>query len=257
MNYLKGKKLNLLVLLAAASQLITPLFATFDDSGTFNNPEIIPAGYAFGIWGVITTLGFVYGIYQFLPNRRNAMLHYRLGRILIVIYVLFSIWIYAADREWLIATLVIFILMFGLLTIAFREIINTNVELTLIERIVLECQVALYAGWTTVAIFANTAACLKYYGAFGLRTNVGDVIQFIVLVAALINSAYFIYRFRFNPFFIAAILWAFVGVYFGVQQKSGSVILQAASVVGIAVIISLAIISVWKRLRQSAQWRQE
>lgn len=149
---------KVLVLIGGIAQLTTPIFTRFDQASTYNDPEIIQADYAFGIWGIITALGFLYSIYQVLPNRRNRKLHQRISRALLMIYLLFSAWLFSAQKHWLLLTVLIFIVMFILLVYVFQEIPLREYKLNGFEKIVLEIQIGLYTGWSTVAIFANTAA---------------------------------------------------------------------------------------------------
>lgn len=99
-------------------------------------------------------------------------------------------------------------------------------------------QVAIYTGWSTVAIFANTAALLKFYGL--QDTGIGGVVwQSFILIGALANSWYFIKKFKRNPVYIITILWAFTGVFVGLTMYSKVFVLQTVTIIAILVVSSL------------------
>jgi hypothetical protein len=224
-----------LVLITSMTQIISPVLSTFTGNERQNtNPQITPAGYTFGIWGVITLLAFMYGIFQILPKRKNEELHLAIAPKLIITYLLFSLWLFAAQKEWLIITVIVFVSMFLILRSIFEKIISHKNNFSLFEKIVLEGQVGLYLGWSTVAIFANLASAIKFYGTADVGIF-GVIWQALILSLALINAMFGIYKFQFNYIYIGTILWAFVGIFFGLNDEVSKSILQP-------IVISLIII---------------
>ena len=234
--------LKISVFVLSITQLLSPLLSSFSNNQRTNkfDPPITPAGYTFAVWGIITLLGLCYGVYQLLPNRPAADLHQKVGKLLCVIYVLFSFWLFAASRDWLWITVVIFVVMFGLLFMAFQIIQENTQHLTLADKILLEGQVGIYLGWSTIAIFANTASALSYYGLLTMD-NMGMVIQAVLLLLALLNGMYGSSKTNGNYFLSATILWAFVGVYFGLRQYSNTTALQIIVISAIFVFVSFLV----------------
>jgi hypothetical protein len=230
--------LKVAVFVLSITQLLAPYFSSFSKNQRQNNidPPITPAGYTFAIWGVITLLGFCYGIYQLLPNRPSAEIHQKAGINLCFVYVLFSVWLFAASHNWLWTTVIVFVVMFGLLFILFQFIQENKQQLTFADRILLEGQVGIYLGWTTIAIFANTASALAFYGII-TKGNVGIVIQSVLLFLALLNGVYGSSKTNGNYFLSATILWAFVGVFFGLRQNNNTVVLQTVVIIAIAIFV--------------------
>ncbi len=226
-------------LTVSITQFISPVFSSFDGNNTDGNTaiQITPAGYTFAIWGVITLLGLGYGIYQVLPNRKNEALHQLIASKLMVVYVLFSFWLIAASKNWLILTVIIFVLMFGLLFLAFQQILSSKSNLTIFDKIFLEAQVGIYLGWCTIAIFANLGSALKYYGLSDSGLS-GTIWQTVLLIFALSNGIFGLYKTKSNYFLLATILWAFVGVFVGLKNETNTTFLQ--TVVVLAVIIIFA-----------------
>ncbi len=231
--------LRIIVFVMSITQVITPLFSSFNDNQSRSNfdPPITPAGYTFAVWGIITLLGFCYGLYQLLPNRPSTRLHQKVAKTLCVVYALFSVWLFAASKDWLWITVVIFVTMFGLLFRLFQLIQEYREHLAPADKILLKGQVGIYLGWSTIAIFANTAAALAYYGIL-TEGNTGIVIQSVLLILALFNGIYGNIKTRGNYFLSITILWAFVGVFFGLRQNSDTTILQAVVISAIILFIS-------------------
>jgi hypothetical protein len=234
-------KINLsraLLLVTSFTQLISPALSSLDDSSQSANtsPAITPAGYTFAVWGVITFLSFGYGIHQILPNRKNSDLHNLVNPKLIALYVLFTLWLLAAERDWLIITVCIFVAMFFLAFFSFQQIIQPSNQLTTYDKILLEAQVGIYLGWCTVAIFANTGSALKFYGLSDVGTT-GIIWQTLLLIAALANGVYGLYKTKSNYFFGGTIVWAFVGIYFGLMNGPNTLILQITVITALGVFL--------------------
>jgi hypothetical protein len=222
---------KLILLIVSITQIISPAFSSFENGTDAENtdPQFTPAGYTFAIWGVITFLALCYGIYQILPNRRNEALHQQINSKLIFLYLLFSAWLFAYTKDWIIFTVIIFLGMFYLAYSVFQQIIPHRNQLTKYEKFFLEAQVGLYLGWSSFAIFANTGAALKFYGISDLGTS-GIIWQSMLLVGALINTIYMLYKTKANYFYGGTIIWAFVGVFFGLRGESNTVFLQILTI---------------------------
>jgi hypothetical protein len=236
----KIEKWQIIVLVTAFIQLISPgIVAALGLSvgSEASDPQITPAGYTFVVWGVITLLAFSYGVYQILPNRKNRELHYKMSKGLSIVYILFAAWLVAAILDWLFMTVGIFICMFFILTFLFQKLIKEKNTLSSIERIILFGQVAVYTGWTTVAIFANTASALKFYGLSDTGAS-GIIWQALILVFALMNSKYWLQKFNTNLIFGITILWALIGIFFGLTQYDNNVPLLVLVVFGVFLVIA-------------------
>lgn len=223
------------VLISATLQLISPGILTLlgkSVNSKISDPQITPAGYTFAIWGIITLLSFCYSIYQFLPNRKNADLHLTISRAITLVYLLFVCWLFFATKQWLVTTVIIFSVMFFLLTLVFEKVIENRHRLGLTEKFVLFGQIAIYSGWTTVAIFANTASAIKFYGLSDSGLT-GIFWQSLILIFALINGKYWLKKFNNNITYGATILWALVGILIGLMQFEDNIPLKIIVIFGI------------------------
>jgi translocator protein len=234
----KIKLLQILVLIASIIQIISPAFSSFRDGTDADNtdPQFTPAGYTFGIWGLITLLALCYGIYQMLPSRENARLHQQIASKLVVLYLFFAFWLFAYTQDWVVLTVMIFLSMFFLAYFTFQQILQPENKLTIYDKIFLEAQIGFYLGWSSVAIFANTGAALKFYGLSDLGAN-GIIWQTVLLVAALTNATYVLYKTKANYFFGATIVWAFVGIFFGLSDEIDTTFLQIVSISALVIFL--------------------
>jgi hypothetical protein len=226
-----SKILQIGLLIASIIQIISLAFSSFENGTDANNtdPQFTPAGYTFAIWGVITFLALCYGVYQILPNRRNEAFHQQINSKLIFLYLLFSTWLFAYTMDWIIFTVIIFLGMFYLAYSVFQQIIPYRNQLTKYEKFFLEAQVGLYLGWSSFAIFANTGAALKFYGVSDIGTS-GTIWQSLLLICALINTTYILFKTKANYFYGGTILWALVGVFFGLRGESNTEFLQILTI---------------------------
>ena len=230
----KNKMLQSGVLITGFTQFISPVLTSFKGDANESNVQFTPAGYTFSIWGVITLLAFAYGIYQSLPKKENKELHIKIAPRLIIIYILFSIWLFTAQNNWLLVTVIVFILMFWQLGKVFESILANKNHLTKTEIIILEGQIGLYFGWSSIAIFANTGATLKFYGVSDLGTF-GLIWQSLLLTGGLINTIFILSKTKGNYFYGGTIIWAFMGIFFGLRNEPNTIILQIVAITALCI----------------------
>lgn len=235
------KNLSLWVLLTSILQFVSPgISVLVNGQSNFNNddPMITPAGYAFIVWGLITFLGLGYGIYQFTSKSPNQALFADIGFNLCVVYTLFAVWLIAAGRDWLILTVIIFVVMFYFLTLVFGKVLQNYSQLTLIEKGLLYGQIAVYVGWATIAIFANTASAIKFYGVSDLGQT-GMIWQALILLSALANAIFWLNKFDGSVPYALTIIWALVGVYMGLLRFEDTAALKIISLSAVVIVIGL------------------
>ena len=234
----KAKLLHWFVLLTSITQIVSPLLSSFSGNDNQRKDALItPAGYTFAIWGVITLLSLIYGIFQIFPNQKNEQLHLKIAPRLIATYLFFSLWLFSAQGYWLVATVIIFVAMFLNLRIVFESILQQKGKLSSMEKVILEGQIGLYFGWSSIAIFANIAAALKFYGLSDLGIS-GTIWQSLILCCGLANTIYCLHKTKANYFYGGTIIWAFVGIFFGLRGESDTVFLQIVTISALCAFLS-------------------
>jgi hypothetical protein len=231
------------LLILATAQAAAPAAIEWLDLeiGGSGGPRITPAGYAFVVWGVIVVLALGYTLLQACKaDPVLAPLSRAIAWPLALVYTGFVLWLLAAVNNWLVATVAIFVAMYFLLRRVYLLIVPWRSSLTWPYRVLLEAQVGIYLGWTSIAIFANLAAALTFYGL----DETGVFWQAAILIAAVGNGLYGIHYTAASPAYTATVLWAFLGVLIGLMAYEDTRLLQ-----GLAVAAILAVLGTWVRRR--------
>lgn len=240
------------VVVLAVSQLVAPAIANmlagnFLQAGATNEALITPAGYAFGLWGVITVLSAVTAV---------AVVRYGLGAwwetsLLVdasVVFVGFSVWLVVAAQDWLWVSVVVFMVMVSALFHIVRLLVLRRHDLTCPSWLAVLATVTfgLYLGWSSVAVFANVAAAL-------INSGVSASVawwQFVVLIAAGIFAVALTRLFRGTPGYVAGVVWALVAIAIGAAQRD-STMLSATAAVAAVLVVAVAVSAYFGRRRVS------
>jgi hypothetical protein len=236
----KIEKWQLIVLTASLIQLIAPVMLMLaGHTPGFHGTEtkILPAGYTFTIWYAIIILSFAYGVFQVFPNSANKHLHFIMSTGLTVVYVSFVLWLILMSANWVILSVLLFLVMFGVLTLLLERVIREKQILSFTERVLLFGQIAIYTGWVTVAIFFNAASAIKYYGLSDTGIS-GIVWQSLILILVLINNEYWLRKFHGTAVYACTLLWALTGVLFRLVIQGNSLSLVIITVAAIVLIIT-------------------
>ncbi|WP_421659208.1 TspO/MBR family protein [Leptothermofonsia sp. ETS-13] len=125
-----------------------------------NGVQIIPANYAFAIWGLIYLGLIAYSIYQFRPVREGDETLRRVDIFLIVASIAQIAWIYlfTLRQFWLsvIAMLVILLSLVG----AYLQLDIGRVQVNRDRKWFAHIPFSVYLGWISVATIVNVAAAL-------------------------------------------------------------------------------------------------
>ncbi|MFX0540960.1 hypothetical protein ACEWPM_004410 [Roseovarius sp. S4756] len=224
----------ILVLLAAIgfalSPLLAPGFGGFD-ADQFPIPQIDPpvqpAGYAFGIWGLIYAwliAGAAYGLWQ---RRKDA--DWAAMRVPLLVTLAVGItWLPIAVSSSIWATILIWVMWVFAVWAVLRAPSGTGTDAWLGR-----APVALYAGWLTAASSVSLGLMAAGYG------GMDQVLAAIIALLIALGLALLIARQRPDAFgFLAGVIWALIGVCVqNAQDGSMSVLILAA--VGAAGLIAL------------------
>ncbi len=187
-------------LLFAAAPLLTPGFGGFDPDQfpvPQRDPPVQPAGWAFGIWGVIyawLVLGTGYGAFRGPrdPGWRRALPW------LIASLLPGAAWLWVAQ----VSPLGSLVLIWWMLITAIVALLRAGQA----DRAWLAAPLGLYAGWLAAA--SNVALALNLAG-FGILGATPAALLGLALAIAL--GAWVLAR-RLSPSFAAGLGWALVGV---------------------------------------------
>lgn len=215
-----------------------------------NRSMILPASYAFSIWGAIFLLCLVYAVYQALPVNRESPIFRAVGWWSAGAFLCNSIWnqVYIS-RQFVLSQVVILcgVLFAGMAFFRFVQTARPG-RLTSVENWAVAPALGLLFGWLTAANIVGLASVLVANGftatGEGAETGgaalllFGSAIAFFVVVFSRTgpSSAWVAYG--------AAVIWALVAVF--LEQSGTSMLVGLAAIVGM-VLIAAAMVGPWNR----------
>lgn len=176
----------------------------------FKNVQIIPANYAFAIWGLIYLGLFALGIYQVLPNQKYDSDFRKIGYLLVIACFAQSIWVYLfLSRLFALSVVPMLGILLPLITIYIRLGIGTN-PVSRIKRWCVTIPISIYLAWISVATIVNVACALSFasWNGWGISAQFWTVIMLLVAAAL----ATFIAIDRRDIAYPGVTVWALVAV---------------------------------------------
>jgi hypothetical protein len=155
----------------------------------FKDVLIIPANYAFAIWGLIYLGLFAFGIYQLLPNQRQDEDLRRIGYWMAIASVAQCVWVYLfLYRLFAWSVVAMLLILVPLITIY----LSLNVGIKTVSRGKKWCihrPVSIYLGWISVATVVNVACALYAQGWNGWGISDQNWTVMMILIATAIAGS--------------------------------------------------------------------
>ncbi|MFP5284068.1 MAG: hypothetical protein ACLGIF_11535 [Actinomycetes bacterium] len=257
----RPRALRPLLLVFAIGQVVSPIFSAlfggaFTTADRPGEPPIVPAGYAFSIWGVVEALSVAWALWSLSDRRPDLELRDRLAAPLLVVFVGFSVWIVAAELEptWL--TLVVFLVMLAGLLRALGLALQARAAIARWSRLgqfLLWGLLGIYTGWSSIAIWLNLTTALAGSGA-PIVGPVAVVAQTAILAGAT-ATAVAILRWTGGMLpYALAVAWAFVGAIIG-ASGAGQPLLAAAAALGLLVVAVALVVTRRQQARRQTYHR--
>lgn len=206
---------------------------------------VVPAGYAFAIWGPIFLLCLAYAVYQALPAQRENSLLRRIGWWTALAFAGNALWIVAfqAERFLLAWATIVFILLS--LAGAFIGIIRLGGSPDGAERWFVEAPIGVFFGWITAANVANAAQVLVARGwdGWGLLSEVRWSVALLLLgglFASLVTAT------SGSTAYALAISWALAAI--AANQLGGSA--AVAVTAGALAVLIVALLAATRTVRR-------
>lgn len=155
----------------------------------FKDVLIIPANYAFAIWGLIYLGLFALAIYQVLPPQRENPYLRKTGYLLTIASIAQSIWVYLfLSRFFVLSVIAMLLILIPLIVIYLRLGIGTQ-SASRAEKWFIRYPIGIYLGWISVATIVNIASALyiNNWNGFGISPEAWTVTMIIIatFVAAI------------------------------------------------------------------------
>ena len=199
----------------------------------FASVQIIPANYAFAIWGLIYLGLIAYGIYQLQPSRRYHLRLQRGGYWLVVACLAQCVWIYLfLARLFPLSILAMLGILLPLICL-YRCLGIGSERVSRSERWFIDFPISLYLGWISVATVVNVAIALYSlnWKGWGIPASIWTVIIMGVVfaIATLVTIR------RQDLIYVGVIVWALIAI--AIKQSSIPLIAITASILAIALVI--------------------
>lgn len=172
---------------------------------------IVPAGYAFSIWGLIFAFSIAYAVWQALPAQRTNPLLRRVGWLTALAFAGSTFWQFVFPAGLYAVSVLLIVTTLISLAIAVGRMTDGRARMTGAERWLVWVTCGLYLGWITVATVANIAQTLTAAGVMELGLS-GEAWGMVMLVAAALIASAVTLRTR-NGAYPLAVIWALVAVF--------------------------------------------
>ena len=238
------QELNLFAILGA---FITNIFANIfplkgENIGAISNTVfqdvlIVPANYAFAIWGLIY-LGLIsLGIYQALAFNKTEPRLRRLGYELTIASACQILWVILFQLRFFTLSL---LAMLGILIPLIQLYLRLEINRLIVNRkqgLLVNAPISIYFAWITVATIVNVASVLDWinWQRWGLTDQIWTVIILVIgaIIAILVGLN------RKDRAFIGVFIWAFLAI----AVKQVSLPLIAVTAIILAIILTFMVFS--------------
>ena len=155
----------------------------------FKDVLIVPANYAFAIWGLIYLGLFAFAIYQVLPSQRENSNLRKTGYLLTIASVAQSIWVYLFLSRLFVLSVIAMLLILIPLIVMYLRLANGTTPASRPEKWFIRYPISIYLGWISVATIVNIASALyiNNWNGFGIPAQTWTVIMVIIatIIAAI------------------------------------------------------------------------
>jgi hypothetical protein len=195
----------------------------------FASVQIIPANYAFAIWGLVYIGLIALGIYQLQPSQRENPRLRRSGYLLAIACIAQCVWIYMfLARLFPLSNLAMLGILIPLMVMYQRLGIGLE-RVSKAERWFIHLPISIYLGWISVATIVNVATGLysiKWDG-WGIAPSVWTVVMMTIasVIAAVMSIQ------RRDTAYVLVIVWALVAI--AIRQANTPLIMVTGWVLAI------------------------
>ncbi|MEJ6483233.1 tryptophan-rich sensory protein [Nostoc punctiforme UO1] len=203
----------------------------------FKNVLIIPANYAFAIWGLIYLGLFAFGIYQALPNQRDEPDLRKTGYLLVIACVAQSIWVYLfLSRLFALSVIAMLLILLPLIGVYVQLEIGKS-RVPRLKKWCIHFPISIYLGWISVATIVNVACALYFHGWNGWGISAITWTLIMVLIATAVSVLIVIQR-R-DIAYTGVILWALVAI--ALKHSDNSILRNTVFALAIVLVLTATI----------------
>ncbi|MTJ51661.1 tryptophan-rich sensory protein [Anabaena sp. UHCC 0253] len=176
----------------------------------FQDVLVIPANYAFAVWGLIYLGLFALAIYQVLPNQKQDEDLRKVGYLLVIASVFQSIWVYLFLSRLFTLSVVAMLGILVPLMVTYHVLGIGKKRVSRTKKFCLHYPISIYLSWISVATVVNVASALYFYGWNGGGIN-NQVWTIILLVIATAIAAVIVFRYK-DIAYAGVTVWALIAI---------------------------------------------
>lgn len=191
----------------------TDLFPqTVGDLGESRAIFFLPAGYVFGIWGVIYTGLLAYVTYQALPSQQKNGVPDAIGWWFVISCIGNVTWLlfFVYDQIWL-STVAMLVILVSLTKISINLGIGSK-NVSLAEKWTVHIPFSIYLGWISVATVANFSTALFDSGFTASLLGIDATLWASIMIVVASVLAFAMLYFRLDVAYALVIVWASYGI---------------------------------------------
>jgi len=175
----------------------------------YEEPLIVPAGYAFSIWSIIYLGLIIFPFYQWF-KKSDHPLWTKIKWLYGVNVILNGLWLVVSSYDMLGLSVIIIVGMLATLYIINRALIALESEGVPINYWIERLVFSLYFSWITLATVLNVSSALTFYEWDGFGISDVTWTWIMIPVAALVTSVvFFTYR---DKAYASVVVWAFIAL---------------------------------------------
>lgn len=210
----------------------------------FTNVLIIPANYAFAIWGVIYLGLLGFGIYQLLPEQRQNPRLRSVRPLLILACLAQAIWVFCfLSRQFWLSVLVMLLILLPLIGCYIKLGVGKQ-SVGRAEKWLAQVPFGIYLGWISVATIVNVAIALYNQNWNGGGSAVLWTVVMMVIAGILGGVLAFQRRELAYPL---VIVWALIAI--ATRQSAIPLIVITAAIlaIGLTALVLMKLVGQLKR----------
>jgi hypothetical protein len=169
-----------------------------------------PAGYVFGIWGLLYLTWIVFAAFQFLPSQKQNPRLAHVTYLFSVSGLINVLWLLLWHYEYFALTVLAMLVLLGLLIACYLRLDIGRARVSFIERCCVDVPFSLYLAWISVATIANVTIFLRHVGWSGW--GLPESVWASVMIAVATGLGVIACAQRRDLAFVAVLAWAFVGI---------------------------------------------
>ncbi|MEL7243889.1 MAG: tryptophan-rich sensory protein [Cyanobacteria bacterium J06573_2] len=206
----------------------------------FGDVLIVPANYAFAIWGLIYIGLFAFAIYQVLPSQRENPNLRKAGYLLTIASIAQCVWVYLFLSRYFAASVVAMLwILIPLIIVYLRLGIGVR-PASRGEKWFIRYPIGIYLGWISVATIVNIASALfiNNWNGFGISPENWTAIM--VIIATFIATLSLVQRQDFT--YSGVTVWALIAIAIK-QWENANSNLKVVALSGVAILVAIGLFS--------------